>query len=54
MSPQPAAPDRDVTVPRPGAAHRVHLAASGVSVLLDEEDVNRAVRAIHEKFFDEP
>ena len=38
MSPQPAAPDRDVTVPRPGAAHRVHLAASGVSVLLDVTD----------------
>ena len=38
MSPQPAAPDRDVTAPRPGAAHRVHLAASGVSVLLDVTD----------------
>ena len=24
-----------------------------VSVLLDEQDVNRAVRAIHDKFFDE-
>ena len=24
-----------------------------VSVLLDEEDVNRAVKAIHAKFFDE-
>ena len=24
-----------------------------VSVLLDEEDVNRAVKAIHDKFFDE-
>ena len=38
MSPQPAAPDRDVTVPRPGVAHRVHLAAGGVSVLLDVTD----------------
>lgn len=38
MSPQPAAPDREVTSPRPGAAHRVHLAASGVSVLLDVTD----------------
>ena len=24
-----------------------------VSVLLDEEDVNRAVKAVHAKFFDE-
>ena len=24
-----------------------------VSVLLDESDVNRAVKAIHDKFFDE-
>ncbi|WP_270407237.1 alpha-galactosidase [Brachybacterium paraconglomeratum] len=38
MSPQPAASDREVTAPRPGAAHRVHLAASGVSVLLDVTD----------------
>lgn len=38
MSPQPAAPDREVTSPRPGAVHRVHLAASGVSVLLDVTD----------------
>ena len=45
MSPQPAAPDRDVTVPRPGAAHRVHLAASGVSVLLDVTDGREIGRA---------
>lgn len=38
MSPQPAAPDREVTAPRPGVTHRVHLAASGVSVLLDVTD----------------
>ncbi|WP_062948663.1 alpha-galactosidase [Brachybacterium sp. sponge] len=38
MSPQPAAPDREVTSPRPGAAHRVHLTVSGVSVLLDVTD----------------
>ncbi|MCZ4325848.1 alpha-galactosidase [Brachybacterium paraconglomeratum] len=38
MSPQPAAPDREVTAPRPGTAHRVHLAASGVSVLLEVTD----------------
>ena len=38
MSPQPAAPDPEVTSPRPGVVHRVHLAASGVSVLLDVTD----------------
>ncbi|MGP5055837.1 alpha-galactosidase [Brachybacterium paraconglomeratum] len=38
MSPQPVAPDREVTAPRTGVTHRVHLAASGVSVLLDVTD----------------
>jgi alpha-galactosidase len=38
MSPQSAPPRSEVTAPRPGLTHRVHLAAAGVSVVLDVTD----------------
>lgn len=38
MSPQPVPTSDEVTAPRPGATQRIHLAADGVSVLLDVTD----------------